>query len=227
MTKLANVADSKSAGLKDPCGFKSHPRHQFHASPKPCPERSALLAYVVGIALGDGNLSNPNGRAVRLRISCDTRYPRLIEKITQSIQSLLPHNKVSFVRKQRKNCLDVSCFSNHWEDLLGWRAGRGSKADQAISVPGWIKKSNKYKVPCLRGLIETDGSIYVDRGYKMVMFTSTIPQLAADVGKMIASLGFRANTYWYQNEEPRSPVFRIRLSKRVDEFLALVQPEKC
>ncbi len=109
---------------------------------------------------------------------------------------------------------------------MGWRAGRGSKADQAISVPGWIKKSNQYKVHCLRGLIETDGSIYVDRGYRMVIFTTAIPQLAADVGWMIASLGFRAHTYRHQNEEPRSPIFRIRLSKKVDEFLALVHPEK-
>ena len=30
------------------------------------PDRD-LQAYVIGLAVGDGNLSNPNGRAVRLR----------------------------------------------------------------------------------------------------------------------------------------------------------------
>jgi len=48
------------------------------------PELSAdprLRAYLIGVALGDGNLSNPNGRAVRLRITCDTKYPALIAKI--------------------------------------------------------------------------------------------------------------------------------------------------
>jgi len=44
-----------------------------------------LLAYVVGVALGDGNLSNPNGRATRLRITCDAKYPRLARKIARSL----------------------------------------------------------------------------------------------------------------------------------------------
>ena len=39
-----------------------------------------LRAYVIGLAIGDGGLSNPNGRAVRLRITCDIKYPLLIEK---------------------------------------------------------------------------------------------------------------------------------------------------
>jgi hypothetical protein len=47
------------------------------ASLNPDPE---LQAYVIGLAIGDGNLSNPNGRAIRLRISCDTNYPHLLEK---------------------------------------------------------------------------------------------------------------------------------------------------
>jgi hypothetical protein len=40
-----------------------------------------LQAYVIGLAIGGGNLSNPNGRAVRLRITCDTKYPALIARI--------------------------------------------------------------------------------------------------------------------------------------------------
>ncbi len=44
------------------------------------PDRE-LQAYVIGLAIGDGNLSNPNGRAVRLRITCDTKYPRLVGNI--------------------------------------------------------------------------------------------------------------------------------------------------
>jgi len=39
-------------------------------------EDKKLHAYIVGLALGDGNLSNPNGRAVRLRITCDKKYPQ-------------------------------------------------------------------------------------------------------------------------------------------------------
>lgn len=53
-----------------------------------------LQAYVIGLAIGDGNLANPNGRAVRLRITCDTKYPRLIVKVRSSLTDLLPRNRV-------------------------------------------------------------------------------------------------------------------------------------
>ena len=53
-----------------------------------------LQAYIIGLAIGDGNLSNPNGRAVRLRITCDNKYPGLIDRIARSLQKLLPKNKV-------------------------------------------------------------------------------------------------------------------------------------
>jgi len=130
--------------------------------------------------------------AARLRISCDTIYPKLIDKITYSLRQLLPKNKVSIV-SWTKRCLDISCLSNHWEPLLGWSAKLGSKAEQHASVPLWIKQDNDYKIHCLRGLLETDGSIYIDRGYPMVMFTATIPELARDVYEMIASLHFNLN----------------------------------
>ena len=54
---------------------------------------SELHAYVVGLAIGDGNLSNPNGRAVRLRITCDTKYPALIARIRSALERLLPRTK--------------------------------------------------------------------------------------------------------------------------------------
>lgn len=101
-----------------------------------------LQAYIIGIALGDGNLSNPNGRAVRLRITCDRKYPYLIKQIISSIKKLLPDNKVSIVIRA-KTFLDISCYSNYWEKFLGWKVGLGPKHKQNVSVPKWIKKKIK------------------------------------------------------------------------------------
>lgn len=182
-----------------------------------------LLAYIIGVALGDGNLSNPNGRATRLRITCDLKYPLLIQKIRNSIAGLLPSNKVSLV-KSNGNYLNISCYSNYWESLLGWYVGKGSKLIQNISIPNWIKKKDEYKIHCLRGLIETDGSIYSDRGYKAVMFTSAIPNLAKDVYKTITCFGFHPRFYTVSNG--RNPVYRIRVATNVQQFLDLVKPEK-
>lgn len=182
-----------------------------------------ILAYIIGVALGDGNLSNPNGRATRLRVSCDLKYLFLIQKIKSSIEKLLPFNKVSLVKKQG-NCLDISCYSNHWEQVLGWYADKGPKLIQNTSILKWIMKKAEYKIHCLRGLIETDGSIYSDRGYKAVMFTSAIYNLANDVYQIIKSFGFNPRFYKILNK--RNPIYRIRVATKVDEFLKLIQPEK-
>jgi hypothetical protein len=191
---------------------------------KPVPPQSALLAYVVGVALGDGNLSTV-GRATRLRITCDAKYPLLAQNIILALEELLPYNKVSVVPK-RKNCFDISCYSKHWEVLLGWFPGRGSKIDQQVFVPNWIKTHRNYAIHCLRGLIETDGCLYVDRGYPMVMFMNTIPRLINDVVELMSSLGFAPHVYRVQNAAPRLPVYHVRLSKKVRRFVDLVRPIK-
>jgi hypothetical protein len=102
-----------------------------------------LQAYVIGLAIGDGNLSNPNGRAVRLRVTCDTKYPMLIAGIASSLRDLLPDNRVSIVRGNG-NYVNVSVYSNQLEPLLGWKARGGSKHDQGVSVPHWVLSESSF-----------------------------------------------------------------------------------
>jgi len=68
-------------------------------------------AFIVGVALTDGNVSNPNGRAIRLRITCDSAYPNIIKEICEALCALFPQNKVSLVQR-KDNCVDVSVYSN-------------------------------------------------------------------------------------------------------------------
>jgi hypothetical protein len=185
-----------------------------------------LQAYVIGLAIGDGNLSNPNGRAVRLRITCDTKYPALIRKISCSLKQLLPENRVSLVGS-KGNYLNVSVYSNHLEALLGWKASGGSKHRQCVEVPGWVCGDRSLSIPCLRGLIETDGAIYKDRGYPMVIFSTVIANLAQQVYVMIQELGFCPHLYrTRQCPTNASFKYQVRLSQDVPAFLALVQPLK-
>lgn len=200
-----------------PCGFKSHLGHMQNFSYK------KNLAYVIGLALGDGNLSNPNGRAVRLRITCDTKYKDLIKDFCLSIQKLLPKNKVSIVKRAKTFC-DISCYSNKWENWLGWKVGKGSKYEQKISIPKWIKQNKKFSIECLRGLLQTDGCIYIDRGYKMVNFVSIIPTLANDVVNIITKLGFKANIYKIKTKTKDR--YNIRISKDTERFIKIIKLQK-
>lgn len=173
--------------------------------------------------MGDGNLSNPNGRAVRLRVTCDLKYPGILERIQLAIQKLLPKNKVSIV-KHKSNCCDISCYSNKWENLLGWKAKGGSKYKQNISIPAWIKKNKKHSIACIRGLFETDGSIYNDRNYKMVNFVTIIPDLATDVIEILEKLKFSPKVY--KINSTKIPRYTIRISKNVDLFLNTIDFKK-
>lgn len=180
------------------------------------------LAYITGIAIGDGNLSNPNGRATRLRITCDKKYINVIEEIIDSIKVLLPNNKTSLI-KRNDNCLDISCYSNNWEKWLEWQAGNGSKIKQNVSIPSWIMNNKNYSIKCLKGLVQTDGSIYVDRGYKMINFVTAIPNLASDVEEIITKLGFKCHLYISKNKNTELKTkYTIRISKDVDNFIKLL-----
>jgi hypothetical protein len=185
-----------------------------------------LQAYVIGLAIGEGNLSNPNGRAVRLRITCDTKYPGLIVRISSSLRQLLPANKVSLVGS-KGNYVNISVYSNHLEALLGWKALGGSKHRQGVEVPRWICEDRLLCIPCLRGLIETDGAIYRDRGYPMVIFSTVISRLAQQVEGMMRDLGFRPHLYRTRQDRTSVSVkYQVRLSQDVPAFLTLVNPLK-
>lgn len=170
----------------------------------------------MGLALGDGNLSNPNGRAVRLRITCDQRYPKLLRHIVKSLQLLFPDNAVNIVN--RRSCADVSVYSNALPDLLEWRWDGGPKDKQNVAVPLWIKRNAIYTKECLRGLLQTDGSLYDDRGYPMINFVNTCKNLAHDALFMMQCLGYALNMQKLKQSNKKIK-HTIRLSKNVRRFV--------
>lgn len=168
-------------------------------------------AYLIGVALGDGNLSNPNGRAVRLRITCDAKYPRLAHDIAGALKIALPDNSVAFVFPSRKTTyFNISVYSNELVTWMPWKVGRGTKENQCAHVPRWIFRNPRYIRYCLRGLLQTDGSIYRDRGYLMVNFTNNIFELALDVAEVIHALGYIPRT-----SKAKNPSGKIKYTVRV------------
>jgi len=145
--------------------------------------------------------------------------------IISSLELLLPQNKVGMVKK-KGNCTDVYVYSNHLEKFLGWKAKGGSKFYQKVSIPNWIKERREYKIDCLKGLVETDGAIYTDRGYKMVIFSTIISGLANEVHDIIKSLGFGPKLYSIKQKPNDKLKYQVRLSKNVQNFLDIVKPDK-
>jgi DNA-binding transcriptional regulator WhiA len=208
--KLVNMRDSKSRAARL---VGSSPTSSIMLD---LTDRT-LVAYIVGIALGDGNLSNPNGRAVRLRITCDSKYPFLILKIEKSLRKLAPKNKVSRINRS-DNAIDISCYSNQWEKILGWKAQNGSKVIQKICVPDWIFQNKKFCRACLCGLWETDGSVYKDRKYLTAHFVTQIPSLANCVEKMLLITNYKASKQSLKLNDKRTK-FTFRIHENAEEFI--------
>jgi DNA-binding transcriptional regulator WhiA len=185
----------------------------------------AVLAYIIGVSLGDGNLSNPNGRTIRLRITCDNKYPEIKREIIESLQTLLPNNRVSLVSSDKDTYCNISVYSNKLKDMIPWSVGKGSKFEQQATVPDWIKADEKLTCHCLRGLIQTDGSIYLDRGYRMINFTNNIQPLAHDVKNMMEALGYKPKLYKAKQKSIHHK-YTVRLSKQVDDFIRHIKLQK-
>ena len=196
-----------------PWEFESPSRHFMYINNK------KSIAYIIGVALGDGNLSNSNKRATRLRITCDKKYPQLSRHIISQLSLVFPKNKVSTVN--RIGCIDISVHSNDLEGLLGWKALYGSKMKQKVKIPLWIKAHKTYTKLCLLGLFQTDGSIYYDRKYIMVNFTSIIKPLIKDVSELINGLGYRVKAR--KIIERGRTKYVIRISKNVENFISNIK----
>src|SRR5690606_27869869 len=153
------------------------------------------LAYIIGISLGHGNLSSPNKRVTRLRITCDSTYSNIEKEICTALADLFPKNKISKAEGQKNTYFNISVYSNKLNEYMPWKVGAGSKFQQNARVPKWIFEDNRFVRSCLRGLIQTDGSIYLDRGYKMVNFTNNTLDLVMDVKYMMERLGYRPRLY--------------------------------
>ncbi len=176
------------------------------------------LAYIVGIALGDGNLSK-NGGTTRLRVTCDNKYPKIIIEITRHLEIILPENSISYYN--RRNCTDITISSNKLENLLGWTKSGGSKERQKVTVPDWIVNNKIYTKECLRGLFQTDGSIYIDRKYLYTNFTSIIPTLVNKVKIMIENLGFKPKMQ--KTVQPNGKIkYVIRMSRDPKKFIKTI-----
>lgn len=184
--------------------------------------KACVLAYIVGVALGDGNLSCPNGRVTRLRITCDKKYPVVAREIRDVLSILLPTNRISIVPRKSSRCFDISVYSNKLNGWLPWKVGLGSKARQKARVPDWIFTNRAYVKNCLKGLIQTDGCMYMDRGYPMVNFTNNTYELAQDVRSLMENIGFIPSFMKVKIGNDRYK-YTVRIARNTNEFTETLQ----
>lgn len=86
-------------------------------------------------------------------------------------------------------------------------------------------EQKSYTKSCLRGLLQTDSSIYRDRNYLMVNFTDLTKPLIDDVFNMIVTLGYKPNLY-NSTQKSGNIKYVVRLSKNVQSFITEINLTK-
>jgi hypothetical protein len=121
------------------------------------PRRSVELAEFIGIMLGDGGLPGNHQLTITFDRKTDRKYANYICTLVKRLFA------VGYFMRRRKDSrgADIVISSSNLVDFL-LRQGlvKGNKVKNQVAVPRWICRNERYATACLRGLMDTDGSLY-------------------------------------------------------------------
>jgi len=161
-----------------------------------CPEKSAELAEIVGIILGDGSLPGKHQLIISFNSKTDEEYARYLRSTLQKLFMVDPH---VHYRNNNNGAEIIVSSSSLVEFLEKLGLEKGNKVKNQAAVPGWINEKLGYRLACLRGLMDTDGGLYLHRynsggrvyKYMKLCFTNCSKPLLNFVFDVLKSLNFK------------------------------------
>ncbi len=134
------------------------------------PALNEEVAELIGVYLGDGTLTK-----YFLRITGDKRYDFLYFKY---LSKLIENNfdiKPTIRETKNKNLLYLEIGSKIFCDYINkkFKLGFGSKIRNKSIIPAEISNDDKLFFSCLRGMVDTDGSVSKDNNTLSVRFSNS------------------------------------------------------
>lgn len=158
------------------------------------PEPSAELAEFFGIMMGDGGINNPWQANITLNSVADAVYGKYV---CSAIKNLFDISPMVFKCKGRQATKILISSITLVDFLVEKGLMRGDKLKQGLCIPNWILSKKDYRIACVRGLIDTDGCLYIHKHtvsgkpYKNIglCFCSHSPALIAQVSAIFEEFG--------------------------------------
>jgi hypothetical protein len=197
------------------CGGDEHALHRLGPD----------YVHLLGLYLGDGSIATHRRQVYRLRITLDVRYPRIVGECEQSMQAVVPKNRVGR-QLRRCNCYEVHAYSKGWPCLFP-QHGPGKKHDRRIYLAEWQQKlAERWPKQLLKGLIQSDGC----RSYSTSKTDWTQPRyvfsnVSTDITSIFCSacdcLGLRWTASFPSDEAAAVAIYVSRKADvaRLDEFV--------
>lgn len=160
------------------------------------PVTNVELAEFIGIMLGDGGMSAYQV-SVTLHSADDYEYSLYVKDLMGKLFGVTP----SVYYRQDAKALNIVLGRKQAVDYLhSLGLVRGNKVQQKVKIPDWILKNESYSLACLRGLMDTDGSVYLHQykvdgklyKYKKLCFSSASDALRKDVQFILHRFGSAA-----------------------------------
>jgi len=168
------------------------------------PIYSSKLAEFIGAMLGDGYIkTNKTQLGISLNSETDYSYALYIQSLIKKLFSL----RASVRRDGSDKSVTVLVSSrNLVEFLIDNDLKAGNKVINQVSIPRWINLKREYKIACLRGLMDTDGSFYsyfhrvngkVYKNYALDFTNCSMPLLQG-VKNILQDLGYAPTAAKYK-----------------------------
>ncbi len=160
------------------------------------PQNSVLLAELMGIEFGDGGIGNLWQMVVTVNSKKDAVYAKYVADLIHALFGISP-----VIRKRKgENTLQIVSSSTSLVDFLVSKGAiRGNKISQGIDMPEWVHDKDSYEKAFVKGLVDTDGCLYIHRHtikgivYKNIglCFTSWSKKLLNSVGDIFQKFGIK------------------------------------
>lgn len=155
------------------------------------PRHSIKLAEFIGIVMGDGNVSKYYAN-ISLNSISDQHYIHYVRRLSSE---LFPGAPISTLPRKNKNLTCVRICSRIVANFL---KNMGIISYKKV-IPNWILAKESYRLACIKGLFDTEGSIsfkiYRSRKgtsvYKQLNFRNADQKLMRFVRDELVALGLK------------------------------------
>lgn len=174
-------------------------------------EFNEKLASFIGIVLGDGYIYSKNGGheiVISSHSEDDVQFLKdYVDPLAQYLFNKIPKYLID---KKAKN-IKLRIQSKDAVDLIinsGLKPG--NKILNNTTIPKWIFKNKDFLRNCIRGIIDTDGSVFpksTNKNTPQIEVSSRIPKLREDFRKGLMILGFKPSNWSKGSNTPNCGLY--------------------